>query len=60
MVRLVRAEAVTHAMVVPTMLNRILDVVERDGRGLPTLRTLSYGGGPMPITVIERGDGIAT
>ena len=53
-VRLVRAEAVTHAMVVPTMLNRILDVVERDGGGVPSLRTLSYGGGPMPIAVIER------
>jgi fatty-acyl-CoA synthase len=39
---------------VPTMLTRILDVVEADGSGLPTLRALSYGGGPMPVTVIER------
>jgi acyl-CoA synthetase (AMP-forming)/AMP-acid ligase II len=53
-VDLVRAEAVTHAMVVPTMLNRILDAVEADGEGLPTLRALSYGGGPMPTAVIER------
>jgi acyl-CoA synthetase (AMP-forming)/AMP-acid ligase II len=53
-VDLVRAEGVTHAMVVPTMLNRILDVVEADGAGLPTLRALSYGGGPMPTAVIER------
>ncbi|HEY9556712.1 MAG TPA: AMP-binding protein [Acidimicrobiales bacterium] len=50
----VRAEAVTHAMVVPTMLNRILDVIEDDGGGLPSLRALSYGGGPMPVAVIER------
>ena len=50
----VRAEAVTHAMVVPTMLNRILDAVEADGLGLPSLRTLSYGGGPMPLPIIER------
>ena len=42
----VRAESVTHAMVVPTMLGRILDVVEADGAGLPTLRSLAYGGGP--------------
>ena len=49
-----RAEGITHAMVVPTMLNRILDVVEADGEGLPSLRTLSYGGGPMPQPVIER------
>ena len=53
-VELVRAESVTHAMVVPTMLNRILDVLEADGEGLPSLRSLSYGGGPMPVPVIER------
>ncbi len=53
-VRLVRAEAVTHAMVVPTMLGRILDVIEGDGLGLPSLRSLSYGGGPMPQSVVER------
>jgi fatty-acyl-CoA synthase len=53
-VRLVREEGVTHAMVVPTMLGRILDVIEADGEGLPTLRALSYGGGPMPVAVIER------
>ncbi len=53
-VRLAREESITHAMVVPTMLNRILDVIAADGGGLPALRTLSYGGGPMPLPVIER------
>lgn len=53
-VEVVRAEGVTHAMVVPTMLNRILDVIDADGAGLPSLRALSYGGGPMPVAVIER------
>jgi acyl-CoA synthetase (AMP-forming)/AMP-acid ligase II len=53
-VDLARAEGVSHAMVVPTMLNRILDVIDADGGGLPTLRALSYGGGPMPLPVIER------
>jgi acyl-CoA synthetase (AMP-forming)/AMP-acid ligase II len=53
-VELVRSEAITHTMVVPTMLNRILDVVEAGGGGLPTLRTLSYGGGPISVAVIER------
>jgi fatty-acyl-CoA synthase len=52
-VALARGEKVTHAMVVPTMLVRILDVL-RDGQGLPHLRLLSYGGGPMPQQVIER------
>jgi fatty-acyl-CoA synthase len=53
-VDLARREAVTHAMVVPTMLGRILDVLASDGAGLPALRHLSYGGGRMPVTVIER------
>lgn len=53
-VHTVRAERVTHAMVVPTMLGRILDVVEGDGLGLGSLRALSYGGGPMPAAVVER------
>jgi acyl-CoA synthetase (AMP-forming)/AMP-acid ligase II len=54
----VRQESVTHAMVVPTMLNRILDVIDAasggDGAGLPSLRSLAYGGGPMPVQVVER------
>jgi acyl-CoA synthetase (AMP-forming)/AMP-acid ligase II len=50
----VRGEDVTHAMVVPTMLARIADVLEGDGAGLPTLRTLSYGGARTPSTVLQR------
>ncbi len=34
-VRIVRAERITHAMVVPTMLSRILDVIESRWRGTP-------------------------
>jgi acyl-CoA synthetase (AMP-forming)/AMP-acid ligase II len=48
------AEGITHAMVVPTMLGRILDLLEKRGEGLPDLRALSYGGGRMPLPVIER------
>ncbi len=53
-VRLAAAERVTHAMVVPTMLGRILGAVERLGVELPTLRHLSYGGGRMPLELVER------
>jgi len=48
------ANKVTHAMVVPTMLGRILDVLDARGIGLPHLKALSYGGGRMPLPVIER------
>lgn len=50
--RTVREEKVTSAMVVPTMLARIID---GDGdKSVPSLRSLSYGGAPMPATLIER------
>jgi acyl-CoA synthetase (AMP-forming)/AMP-acid ligase II len=49
-----RAERVTHAFVVPTMLARIADALESAGASLPSLRALSYGGGKMPLPVIER------
>lgn len=51
----VRAEQVTHAFVVPTMLARIVAVMEAQGGvELPSLRTLSYGGARMPVPVLER------
>ena len=53
-VRTAADEAITHAMVVPTMLGRILDVMDADKVQLPALRHLSYGGGKMPVPVIER------
>src|SRR5579862_2949234 len=50
----VESEGVTHAMVVPTMLSRILEVLEqRPDVKLTSLRHLSYGGGRMPLPVIE-------
>src|SRR5438105_2560211 len=49
-----RDEGITHAFVVPTMLGRILDVVEARGEKLPSLIHLAYGGGRMPTPVLER------
>ena len=48
------AEKISHAMLVPTMLGRILDVLEQRKQSLPALKHLSYGGGRMPAAVIER------
>lgn len=53
--RLCAAEDITHAFVVPTMLTRIITELER--RAVPkirSLRAIAYGGGRMPLTVIER------
>ncbi|MBY8857125.1 acyl--CoA ligase [Nocardia sp. CA2R105] len=53
-VELAAAQRITQAMVVPTMLGRILDVLEATGATVPALRTLSYGGGRMPRQTVER------
>ncbi len=47
----VRAEAITNAMVVPTMLARIMSCP--DDTSVPSLRSLAYGGAAMPPQVIE-------
>jgi acyl-CoA synthetase (AMP-forming)/AMP-acid ligase II len=48
----VRAERVTHAMVVPTMLARIVDALDGKPGDVPSLRTLSYGGSRIAATTI--------
>ncbi|MBM3672229.1 MAG: acyl--CoA ligase [Actinobacteria bacterium] len=53
-VALAAEEAITQAMVVPTMLGRILRTMEDQARTLESLRHVSYGGGRMPRDVIER------
>jgi len=53
-VEMAAAEEITHAMVVPTMLGRILDVLEARGESLPALKAISYGGGRMPLPTIQR------
>jgi acyl-CoA synthetase (AMP-forming)/AMP-acid ligase II len=53
--RLARQEKVSNAFVVPTMLGRIADTLGESGSAdLPSLRAVSYGGGKMPLPVIER------
>ena len=52
---LARSEHITNAFVVPTMLARIIDKLEgQDSAGVPKLRALSYGGGRMPLPIVER------
>ena len=48
-------ERVTHALVVPTMLARIVHHLEADGDApSPALRSVAYGGARMPAPVIEQ------
>ena len=52
---LARSERVTTAFVVPTMLHRIVDALQGESSAnLPHLESLSFGGGKMPLPVVER------
>jgi acyl-CoA synthetase (AMP-forming)/AMP-acid ligase II len=52
---LVKAEQVSNAFVVPTMLTRIISALEADASAdVSSLRAISYGGGKMPLEVITK------
>ena len=54
-IELVREEKVSTAFVVPTMLSRIVETLQdQKSADMPHLKSLSYGGGKMPLSVIER------
>ena len=50
----VRTEGVSSAMVVPTMLARIVDHLDGMDAQTPRLRSLAYGGARLPLPVLER------
>ena len=52
---LAATEGVTNAFVVPTMLSRIIEAIDKGWAPLPlTLRAVAYGGGKMPLEIITR------
>ncbi|MGW0177679.1 class I adenylate-forming enzyme family protein [Rhodococcus sp. NPDC003322] len=51
---LVRDEGVTSAMVVPTMLARVVEHLNGEPARTPRLASLAYGGARMPQPVLER------
>lgn len=53
-VRLANAERVTTATVVPTMLDRIVTVLETGEHKLTTLRNLAYGGSKVGLPLVRR------
>src|SRR5215208_3450633 len=57
-VRLVLDEGVTTATVVPTMLDRIVAVLETESVALPTLRNLAYGGSKVALPLVRKALGL--
>ncbi|MDP3905914.1 class I adenylate-forming enzyme family protein [Novosphingobium sp.] len=52
---LVDGEKITNAFVVPTMLGRIIDAVDKGAKAdVSSLRAMAYGGGKMPLEVIQK------
>jgi len=48
-------ERATNAFVVPTMLSRIIGHLDEGAKAdLSSLQAIAYGGGPMPMVVVER------
>jgi len=52
--RTVQREQATRAMLVPTMLKRIIDDPEFTDYDLTSLRVMTYGAAPMPFEVIKK------
>src|SRR5690606_6804856 len=53
--KLAEAEKVSNAFVVPTMLARVIEVMEKGVTAeLSSLRALAYGGGKMPLEIIQK------
>ncbi|HEX7852166.1 MAG TPA: AMP-binding protein [Sphingobium sp.] len=54
-IKLAEAEGATNAFVVPTMLSRIIGALDKAGSvNLSRLRAIAYGGGKMPLEIIDR------
>jgi len=51
---LAAGENASNAFVVPTMLGRIIARMDATAAKLPALRAIAYGGGRMPLELIER------
>lgn len=52
---LAAAHRVTHAVMVPTMLQMILDEAEARGIELDHLKGINTGGSPLPVDLLQRG-----
>lgn len=51
---LVQRERVTRAMMVPTMLKMLMDHPEFKNYDLSSLKVITYGAAPMPVSVLRR------
>lgn len=51
---LAQAEKVTHVFLVPTMVRQLIEYPEFSRYDLSSLRSVTYGGAPMPVPVVQK------
>jgi long-chain acyl-CoA synthetase len=56
--RIVEAERVTCGLLVPTMINMLINHPELSGHDLSSLRRMGYGASPMPIELLRHVMGV--
>jgi acyl-CoA synthetase (AMP-forming)/AMP-acid ligase II len=54
----IEREQATRAMLIPTMLKRVIDDPEFSRYNLSSLKVLTYGAAPMPFEVIQKAIGV--
>jgi long-chain acyl-CoA synthetase len=55
MLEAVRREKVTTTLIVPTMINALLNYPDVDNYDISSLRRITYGGSPMPLELLKKG-----
>jgi acyl-CoA synthetase (AMP-forming)/AMP-acid ligase II len=51
---LIASKKVTHLLLVPTMISRLVEVAQRRPVDLPSLSRINYGTAPMPVETLRR------
>src|SRR6266568_4854548 len=55
MLEAVQREKVTTTLIVPTMINALLNYPDADHYDISSLRRITYGGSPMPLELLKKG-----
>jgi long-chain acyl-CoA synthetase len=55
MLEAVQREKVTTTLIVPTMINALLNHPDVDNYDISSLRRITYGGSPMPLELLKKG-----
>src|SRR5260370_8884424 len=55
MLEVIQREKVTATLIVPTMINALLNHPDVDTYDISSMRRITYGGSPMPLELLKKG-----